>query len=69
MVTDLASLRPPASTRRIDGCAAVRASRDASVVPAGPANCYSAFPEAYFTAYPTAIVKLTANDDDVVRLR
>ena len=69
MVIDLASLRPPASMRRIDGCAAVRASREASVAPAGPADCYSAFPEAYFTTYLTANVKLTAYDDDVVRLR
>ena len=38
MVMALESLGPPASTRRIDGCAALRAKRDASVAPAGPAR-------------------------------
>ena len=44
MVMALASFLPPASTRRIDGCAAVRARREASVAPAGPAGCHSALP-------------------------
>ena len=61
---DLESLGPPASMRRIDGCAALRARREASVAPAGPASCCSAF--SY--AYSRATMKLTAYDDDIVCL-
>ena len=35
---DLESLGPPASTRRTEGCEALRDSREARVAPAGPAN-------------------------------
>ena len=61
---DLESLGPPASMRRIDGCAALRARREASVAPAGPASCCSAFS----CAHHRATVKLTAYDDDIVCL-
>lgn len=61
---DLESLGPPASMRRIDGCAALRARREASVAPAGPASCCSASP----CAHLRAILKPTAYDDDIVGL-
>ena len=64
MVIDLESLGPPASIRRMDGCAALRARREASVAPAGPANSCSAFP----CAHLRASVKLTAYDNDIVGL-
>ena len=63
MVMDLASFRPPASTRRIDGCAALRARREASVAPAGPASCHLALPD---TIYSIAMLELTAHDDNIV---
>ena len=70
MVMALASFLPPASTRRIDGCAAVRARREASVAPAGPASCHSALPLyvqlRHWSLPPTMIISYFLEEEECI---